>query len=129
MPDFTIRPLQTIEEFNAVGEVQLKAWGVEDRGEIVPTPVLLTAQQNGGLVAGAFDPQGQMIGFVFGFVGITAEGTFKHCSHMAGVIPEYKRQHVGYALKLFQRDYVLKQGLLDLSNMKTYDPLKRSTPP
>jgi predicted GNAT superfamily acetyltransferase len=103
--------------------LQLKAWGIEDRAEIVPSHVLLTAQQNGGLVAGAFDPQDQMIGFVFGFVGITAQGKFKHCSHMAGVLPSVRRQNVGYTLKLFQRNYVLEQGLLDLITW-TYDPLE-----
>jgi predicted GNAT superfamily acetyltransferase len=119
----TIRPITSIEDFRLVEDVQSQVWGVEDRVQIVPLHVLLTAQQNGGLVAGAFDASGQMIGFVFGFVGVTPEGKFKHCSHMAGVLPNIRRQNIGTALKLYQREFVLRQGLLDLITW-TYDPLE-----
>jgi predicted GNAT superfamily acetyltransferase len=122
-PPLTIRPIESIEDFRLVEELQGNVWGVEDRVQIVPLHVLLTAQQNGGLVAGAFDETGTMLGFVFGFVGLTADGKFKHCSHMAGVLPNLRRKNVGYALKRYQREYVLAQGLLDLITW-TYDPLE-----
>lgn len=119
---FTIRPLSDVEEFRAVETTQAQAWNVEDLTQIVPTHVTLTAQKNGGLVAGAFDESGRMLGFVFGFIGLTPDGKFKHCSHMAGVLPAARQQNVGYALKLFQRDYVHAQGL-DLITW-TFDPLE-----
>ena len=89
---------------------------------VVPLHLLLTAQKNGGLVLGAFDEQGTMVGFVFGFLGMTDQGQVKHCSHMAGVLPEYQGQQIGYRLKLAQREHVLAQGL-DLATW-TYDPLE-----
>jgi predicted GNAT superfamily acetyltransferase len=46
----------------------------------------------------------------------------KHCSHMAGALPGYRDQGVGYALKLKQREIVLAQGI-DLITW-TFDPLE-----
>jgi predicted GNAT superfamily acetyltransferase len=43
---------------------------------------------------------------------------------MAGVLPEYQGQQIGYRLKLAQREHVLTQGL-DLATW-TYDPLEGS---
>lgn len=117
-----VRVIRTIEEYHRVEELQRRVWGMIDATDIVPLTVLLTAQKNGGLVAGAFDAQETMIGFVFGFIGMTKAGKFKHCSHMAGVLPEIRRRNIGYQLKTFQREYVLKQGF-DLITW-TYDPLE-----
>jgi predicted GNAT superfamily acetyltransferase len=119
----TVRLIDAIDDYHRVEAVQAAAWGLSDLTEVVPLTVLLTAQENGGLVAGAFDANDNMIGFVFGFIGLTRDGKFKHCSHMAGVLPNIRRQNIGYSLKLFQRDHVLKQGLLDLVTW-TYDPLE-----
>lgn len=39
--------------------------------------LFVTAQKNGGLVLGAFDETGTMVGFVFGFLGMTDQGQVK----------------------------------------------------
>ncbi len=123
MPDnaITVRTLATHDDYHCAEAVQREIWGMQDPTQVIPLHVLLTAQKNGGLVAGAFNSSGDMIGILFGFIGLT-EGKFKHCSHIAGVLPGIRRQSVGQALKLFQRDYVLKQGL-DLVTW-TFDPLE-----
>jgi len=112
--DIKIRPLQGQSEYRAVEQVQRAAWGIREI-DIVPDHVLLTAQKNGGLVLGAFDDSetepGRLVGFVFGFVGLTLEGKVKHCSHIAGVLPEYQNRNIGYRLKLAQRERVLAQGI------------------
>lgn len=119
----SIRALKEAAEFHQCEELQHQVWGMEDLS-VVPLHLLLTAQKNGGLVLGAFDEQGTMVGFVFGFLGMTDQGQVKHCSHMAGVLPEYQGQQIGYRLKLAQREHVLAQGL-DLATW-TYDPLEGS---
>jgi predicted GNAT superfamily acetyltransferase len=119
----SIRALKDAAEFYQCEELQRRVWGMEDLS-IVPLHLLLTAQKNGGLVLGAFDEQGTMVGFVFGFLGMTDQGQVKHCSHMAGVLPEYQGRRIGYRLKLAQREHVLAQGL-DLATW-TYDPLEGS---
>jgi predicted GNAT superfamily acetyltransferase len=125
-----IRPIQSHDEYRAVERLQRDVWRLEDV-EVVPDHVLLTAQKNGGVLLGAFEgqPHGQepqeqprLVGFVFGFVGLTADDTLKHCSHMLGVAPEYRSQGLGYRLKLAQREQVLRQGI-DLVTW-TYDPLE-----
>jgi predicted GNAT superfamily acetyltransferase len=119
----SIRALKDIAQFHQCEELQRRVWGMEDLS-VVPLHLLLTAQKNGGLVLGAFDEQGTMVGFVFGFLGMTGQGQVKHCSHMAGVLPEYQGQQIGYRLKLAQREHVRAQGL-DLVTW-TYDPLEGS---
>jgi predicted GNAT superfamily acetyltransferase len=119
-----IRPVKTEEEYHAVEQLQREIWGAQDI-EIVAFETLMTAHRNGGVALGAFDivgDQERMVGFVFGFVGLTAEGRVKHCSHIAGALPPYRDRGVGYALKLKQREIVLAQGI-DLITW-TFDPLE-----
>ncbi len=119
---FTIRVLESLADYHAAEEAQRVIWGMTDALEVVPTHVLLTAQKNGGLVAGAFDPDDRMVGMLFGFLGRTAVGRPKHCSHQMGVLPELRRTGLGEALKRFQRDYVLAQGIELIT--WTFDPLE-----
>jgi predicted GNAT superfamily acetyltransferase len=121
MKNISIRALKDMAEFYQCEELQRQVWGMGDTS-VVPLHLLITAQKNGGLVLGAFNEQGAMVGFVFGFLGMTDQGQVKHCSHMAGVLPEYQGQQVGYHLKLSQREHALAQGL-DLATW-TYDPLE-----
>ena len=121
-----IRPIRTQAEYRAVEQLQREVWGLEEV-EIVPDHLLLTAQKNGGLVLGAFDASladknEGLVGFVFGFAGLSPTGHVKHCSHMAAVMPAYQDQNLGYRLKLAQREHVLAQGL-DLITW-TFDPLE-----
>lgn len=122
MVDFVIRPLSRLEEYQAHEEAQKVIWGIYDNTAVVSIPVLVTTQKNGGLVAAAWDETGRMIGVLYGFLGMTKEGKLKHCSHIMGVVPDLRRSSVGEALKRFQRDYVLKQGINLIS--WTYDPLE-----
>ena len=117
----SIRALKDAAEFQQCEELQRRVWGMGDLS-VVPLHLLLTAHKNGGLVLGAFGEQRTMVGFVFGFLGMTDQGQVKHCSHMAGVLPEYQGQQIGYRLKLAQREHVLAQGL-DLATW-TCDPLE-----
>jgi predicted GNAT superfamily acetyltransferase len=119
-----IRPVRTEDEYHAVERLQREIWGMQDV-EIIAFETLMTAHKNGGVMLGAFDGvegQERMVGFVFGFVGLTAGGRVKHCSHIAGALPVYRDRGVGYALKLKQREIVLAQGI-DLITW-TFDPLE-----
>ncbi len=122
MEGVTIRQLEVSEDFRQAEEAQRLIWSMPDAAEVVPLHLLVTAQKNGGLVLGAYDAEGRMIGVLFGFLGRTADGRIKHCSHMMGVLPQYRQKGVGHALKCRQRQFVLDQGL-DLVTW-TYDPLE-----
>jgi predicted GNAT superfamily acetyltransferase len=121
-----IRPILTHGEYLALEQLQRETWHKDDV-MIVPDHLLITAHKNGGLVLGAFEvlPEREserLVGFAFGFVGLTPDGRVKHCSHMAGVLPACQNQNVGYRLKLAQREHVLAQGM-DLITW-TFDPLE-----
>jgi predicted GNAT superfamily acetyltransferase len=121
-----IRPIHAHHEYRGVEQLQRKVWGLEEV-EVVPDHLLLTAHRNGGLVLGAFDTSsgdegGRLVGFVFGFVGLSPDGGLKHCSHMTGVAPDWQNQNLGYHLKLAQREQVLAQGLDRIT--WTFDPLE-----
>ncbi|HEY3312605.1 MAG TPA: hypothetical protein VGK00_13270 [Anaerolineales bacterium] len=108
---FSIRPLSSIDDFRRAEILQRDIWGITDDIEIVPKDVMLIVQKNGGLALGAFNHTNEMIGVLFGFLGRTVDGQWKHCSHMLGVLPSYRKSGAGEALKVFQREYVRKQGL------------------
>ncbi|MFB0545549.1 MAG: hypothetical protein ACETWB_01445, partial [Anaerolineae bacterium] len=74
-----IKKLMDIAYLQKCQELQRQVWGMKDIA-VVPLHLLVTAQKNGGLVLGAFDERGEMIGFLFGFLGMTAAGKLKHCS-------------------------------------------------
>jgi predicted GNAT superfamily acetyltransferase len=129
MADSVLKILESPEEMQAVEDLQRVVWSGSET-EIVPGHLLVTAAHNGGLVIGAFLPTeddqiiGKLIGVVFGFVGLyfTPDGPRpKHCSHLLGVLPEYRNSGVGFALKRAQWQMVRHQGIDRVT--WTYDPL------
>lgn len=121
-PGWVLRDIDSPAELVAVEDLQRLIWSGGDT-EVVPGHVLLTAAHNGGLVAGAF-VEGILAGFVWGFLGMDTGSDrprLKHCSHQLGVHPDYRNTGLGFALKCFQRERVLSQGLDRIT--WTYDPL------
>jgi len=116
-----IRPPATVGEVRACEELQLQAWQMPDYREVVPLHMMIAVVKGGGLLLGAFDG-GELLGFVFGFPGITAGGRLKHYSHMLAVRPGVQGRGIGRRLKLAQRQAILARGL-DLVTW-TYDPLE-----
>jgi predicted GNAT superfamily acetyltransferase len=119
--NLSIRPLNTVDDFRACEALQQQVWAMPDNLEVVPLHLLVTVQRNGGLLLGAFDGD-DLVGFVFGFPGVSSNGKLKHCSHLMGVASSHRSRGVGYKLKLAQRELVLDQGI-DLITW-TYDPLE-----
>jgi predicted GNAT superfamily acetyltransferase len=122
MPSWNIRLLETIEEMSAVEALQREVWPGSET-DVVPAHLLITVIHNGGLVLGAF-VENKLVGFVFGFPGLesTPDGPRpKHCSHMAGVLPDVRDSGLGFALKRAQWQMVRHQGLDHIT--WTYDPL------
>ncbi len=120
MNNIDYRKIKDIEECKLCEELQLTVWGFSER-EVFPARHLLTAQQNGGLVIGAFSDTGKLIGFSYGFLGYS-EGKYYLYSHMLGVLDEHKYKNIGYNLKLLQRKIIQERGF---SLIKwTFDPLE-----
>lgn len=117
---FAVRDLTKYDEFLQVREVQQQIWGFT-QGEGLYPPMLKTASENGGTIIGAFDG-GQLIGFLFGFLGLHTDRRLKLCSQTMGILPEYRNKGVAATLKWAQRERVLANEI-DLITW-TYDPLE-----
>ncbi len=124
MENIVIRKLETSADYHQAEALQHAVWGGPDRLDVIPLHVLVTVQKYGGLVLGAFTPDGSMVAYLLGFLGWHPDGSgqLKHCSHQLGVLPEHRGRGLGRRMKLAQRDEIMKQGL-DLITW-TYDPLE-----
>jgi predicted GNAT superfamily acetyltransferase len=118
--EVTIRDLETIDEMRACVRLQEMTWG-RDFTEKVPLSILKVGRRLGGVSAGAFLPDGRLVGFVFGLTGLTTEGP-AHWSDMLAVAPDFRRGGIGRRLKLFQRERVLSLGVPTM--YWTFDPLE-----
>jgi len=118
--DYTIRPFVSVDEFRACVELQEETWG---RGfsERVPTAILKVSQILGGVAAGAYDPSGHLVGFVFGMTGLRG-GQVVHWSDMLAVREEARDGGLGRTLKVYQREQVLALGVEQMH--WTFDPLQ-----
>lgn len=122
MTTWNIRLLETSEEMSAVELLQREVWPGSET-DVVPAHLLIAVVHNGGVVLGAFAKE-KLVGFVFGFPGLEfiPDGPRpKHCSHMAGVLPEHRDSGIGFALKRAQWQMIRHQGLDHIT--WTYDPL------
>ncbi len=120
---YIVRDLTSYAEMVAVRQLQHQIWGFDEPEIGLYPPVLNTAAKNGGVVLGAFDEEtGQMVGFLFSFLGREPGGPFKLCSQALGVLPDWRGQGIAESLKCVQRERALAQDLPLIT--WTYDPLE-----
>jgi chorismate synthase len=117
--EIEIRDLRTLEDYTACCELQEEIWG-QGFSERVPAAILRVSQKIGGISAGAFAPDGQLLGFVFGMTGVQ-HGTLVHWSDMLAVREGARGHHLGDHLKQYQRDRVRELGVVTM--LWTFDPL------
>ena len=112
-----IRELALLPEFTRVVELFDEIW----RPTIQPisAELLRAFSKAGNYVAGAFDGP-RMVGASAAFFAAPAHNTLH--SHIAGVSgPGTAGRHIGYALKLHQRAFALRNGVTRID--WTFDPL------
>ena len=114
-----LRRVTAPEEYAACVELQNQTWG-DSFAERVPATILRIAQFVGGVTAGAFAADGQLLGFVFGITGVR-DGRLVHWSDMLAVRAGVQGHGIGRRLKEFQRDAVRALGATRM--YWTYDPL------
>lgn len=118
--EVTLRSFDRSEDYHACVELQKIIWG-HDFSDVTPASVLKISQKVGSVAAGAFAPDGQILGFVWGLTGVR-DGRPFHWSHMLGVHPDARDLRLGTRLKLLQRELLLPLGVEDVE--WTYDPLE-----
>lgn len=114
-----IRPLSGYEEYEACAKLQDEIWGPQYVGFCSPV-LQWIAHSVGGVSAGAFDDQGELLGFVIGLTGLN-NGRTIHWSHMLGVRAEFRGRGIGWQLKRYQGAYLLPLGVEAILN--SFDPL------
>src|SRR5438309_6917751 len=65
----TVRSITDAGGFHAVEELQRAVWSMPDL-EVVPLHQLRAAVSAGGVLLGAFDERGTLVGFCYGFIGL-----------------------------------------------------------
>ena len=111
-----IRPFDSKEEMGQVAALEQAVWGMDE----TPVHQLFTAVKNGGILLGAFDGE-RAVGFQYSFAGFDGNRTYL-CSHMLGILPEYRHSGLGADMKRAQADIARQIGY-DLVRW-TFDPLE-----
>lgn len=109
------RDLQGLTECQAAYDLQHAVWGDDDIAD--PADLMMVVQAEGGILAGAFDGD-RLVGYLFGFP--TKDPATQH-SHRLAVLPQYRGQGLGLALKLYQMDWCRARGIERIR--WTFDPL------
>lgn len=117
-PSIAVRPLASVSEYRACVALQHEVWGKEF--ESVPASMLQVSTYVGGLCLGAFLPDGELCGFVFGLAG-AIDGRPTHWSHLLGVKEVARNLGVGRLLKEHQRQLLASRGIPEMC--WTFDPL------
>lgn len=120
-PIYTIRSLKTLEECAQVVALEKQVWGYADFEDVVPSAILLISVKRGGILLGAFEPGGRMVGFVYSLAAVK-DGRLTQWSHMLGVLPEARDAGLGARLKHEQREAALARGIALIE--WTFDPMQ-----
>jgi predicted GNAT superfamily acetyltransferase len=119
--EITIRRAETVDDYRACQDVQRRAWGITEDGYLIPIATMVGANLHGGLVLGAFLPDGKAVAMSFAFLG-RIEGRICLYSQLTGVAPGYQSQGLGYRIKMFQRDLARSEGIGTIA--WAFDPLQ-----
>jgi predicted GNAT superfamily acetyltransferase len=123
-PAIVIRDLQTFDDLKKIESVEREVWGLSDL-DVTPLTLTVATHAAGSIWLGAFDGE-KLAGFAFGFLGMELGHAIVH-SHMLAVLAPYRNLHLGYKLKLAQRERVLAMRMSGsrISEITwTFDPLQ-----
>jgi predicted GNAT superfamily acetyltransferase len=116
----TIAPFRNLADYKSCEEIQREVWRFQDI-DIVPIPLLLAINRTGGIILGAYNTLGEMIGFVLSILGSANDEPLHH-SIMLAVRVAYRNFDVGFKLKLAQRKEALKRNISLITS--SFDPMQ-----
>ncbi|MCH7804357.1 MAG: hypothetical protein IH937_09765 [Acidobacteria bacterium] len=120
-----IKSLTALNEIEPIEKLQEEIWGYGARlGPTFPYPgrALLEFVESGGLVAGAYDSRGEIVGFLFAWLGREKPNNrlYLH-SQLMGVLAQYRDRGIGFELKRYQRR-LRKRGEVGTHQMDIRSP-------
>ncbi|MFG2227764.1 GNAT family N-acetyltransferase [Streptomyces sp. NPDC048644] len=117
-----VQDLAEVSDLTRVSRLFASIWQPGPGGRPVTTELLRAMAAAGNYVAGAYDKDGgELLGACLGFFGSPAKASLH--SHIAGVTQQGIGRGIGFALKLHQRAWALRQGVTQVT--WTFDPLVR----
>jgi predicted GNAT superfamily acetyltransferase len=114
-----ISPFRNLADYKACEDIQREVWRPQDI-DIVPGPLLMVVARTGGILLGAYNSLGDLIGFVFSMLGVLNGESIQH-SYMLAVRTAYRNFDVGFKLKLAQRKEALKHKIKIMTS--SFDPM------
>jgi len=116
----TIGPFRNLADYKACEDIQREIWHIHDI-DIVPVPLLLLVDRTGGILLGAYNSLGDMMGFAVSILGSSGGKPIQH-SYMMAVRVAYRNFDVGFKLKMAQRKEALKRKITMI--MSSFDPMQ-----
>jgi predicted GNAT superfamily acetyltransferase len=116
----TIAPFRSLTDYKTCEDIQREVWHSQDI-DVVPVPMLLAANRTGGIILGAYNSLGDLVGFVFSILGSLKGLPVQH-SYMIGVRKAYRNFDVGFKLKMSQRKESLKRKIKRITS--SIDPMQ-----
>ncbi len=115
----SVAPLHNMADYKACEDIQREVWHSQDL-DIFPAQMLLVASRTGGILLGAYNSLGDLIGFAFSILGVLNGEPIQH-SCMLAVRAAYRNFDVGFKLKLAQRKEALKRKITAVTS--SFDPV------
>lgn len=111
-----LRELTDLADLDALADLFVAIWGAAE--PLVSGDLMRAMSKAGSYIVGAY-VEDRLVGGCIGFHEAPEARTLH--SHIAGVVPGRIGRGVGYALKLHQRAWALRRGIVAIE--WTYDPL------
>jgi predicted GNAT superfamily acetyltransferase len=118
--EVTIRECVSVEDFKQCIDLERSVWHDDDVG-IMPIRLYMISKSCNAPTIGAFDPAGQLVGFVHTSLALMGRHVVYH-SHLAAVVENLRHRDIGYRMKLAQRERALQAGIPLI--IWTFDPLQ-----
>lgn len=114
--NISIERLVSMKSLHQMQQVEEEVWQMSAN----PVHQTYTASKNGGVLLGAFDGA-KMIGFLYSFAGFNGSHSYL-CSHMLGILPDYRKIGLGKQMKRKQAEIARELGYTMIT--WTFDPLE-----
>lgn len=116
----TVAKFRHLNDYKTCEDIQREVWHAQDI-DVIPASLLLTSDRTGGIVLGAYNNLGDMIGFVFSMLGRLDGEPIQH-SYAFAVRVAYRNFDVGFKLKMAQRKEALRRKIFLISS--AFDPMQ-----
>jgi predicted GNAT superfamily acetyltransferase len=117
----TLRRAASIADYKACQQAQAQAWSLSEACYVIPIATMVGANLHGGLVLGAFLPDGEAVAMSFAILGRLADHICLY-SQVTGVVPSHQSRGLGYRLKQLQREIAHDEGIKQIC--WAFDPLQ-----